>query len=102
MRTSGMNALTRVMGRLAITYNVKDRRAAEVSAIVVRLAQGDASPLKDFALRLGIGKRDVPFFAAVSLLFHASLAVEAIRLWARERGYEAIAVWALQNGCPPP
>ena len=31
---------------------------------------------------------DIARVAAVSLLFHASLALEAIRLWARERGYE--------------
>ena len=68
----GVTALSGVMGRLALTYNVKDRRAAEVSALVMRLAQGDASPLSAFALRLGIGKRDVPFFAGVSLLAHAA------------------------------
>ena len=31
---------------------------------------------------------DIARVAAVSLLFHASLALEAIRLWARERGFE--------------
>ena len=31
---------------------------------------------------------DIARVAAVSLLFHASLAAEAIRLWARERGFE--------------
>ena len=31
---------------------------------------------------------DIARFAAVSLLFHASLAVEGIRLWAQERGFE--------------
>jgi len=31
---------------------------------------------------------DIARVAAVSLLFHASLAVEAIRLWAQERGFE--------------
>merc|ERR1719424_1872400 len=31
---------------------------------------------------------DIARVAAVSLLFYASLAVEAIRLWARERGFE--------------
>ena len=31
---------------------------------------------------------DIARVAAVSLLFHASLAVEAIRLWAQERRYE--------------
>ena len=31
---------------------------------------------------------DIARVAAVSLLFHASLALEAIRLWAQERGYE--------------
>ena len=31
---------------------------------------------------------DIACVAAVSLLFHASLAVEGIRLWAQERGYE--------------
>ena len=31
---------------------------------------------------------DIAPVAAVSLLFHASLAVEAIRLWAQERGFE--------------
>ena len=31
---------------------------------------------------------DIARAAAVSLLFHASLAVEAIRLWAQERGFE--------------
>ena len=31
---------------------------------------------------------DIARVAAVSLLFHGSLAVEAIRLWARERGFE--------------
>ena len=31
---------------------------------------------------------DIARVAAVSLLFHASLALEGIRLWARERGFE--------------
>ena len=31
---------------------------------------------------------DIARVAAVSLLFHASLAVEGIRLWAQERGFE--------------
>merc|ERR1712086_1078588 len=31
---------------------------------------------------------DIARVAAVSLLFHASLAEEGIRLWAQERGYE--------------
>ena len=31
---------------------------------------------------------DIARVAAVSLLFHASLALEAIRLWAQERGFE--------------
>jgi len=31
---------------------------------------------------------DIACAAAVSLLFHASLAVEGIRLWAQERGHE--------------
>merc|ERR1711903_46213 len=31
---------------------------------------------------------DLARVAAVSLLFHASLALEAIRLWAQERGFE--------------
>ena len=31
---------------------------------------------------------DIARAAAVSLLFHASLALEGIRLWARERGFE--------------
>ena len=31
---------------------------------------------------------DIARVAAVSLLFHTSLAVEAIRLWAQERGFE--------------
>ena len=31
---------------------------------------------------------DIARFAAVSLLFHASLVVEGIRLWAQERGFE--------------
>merc|ERR1712153_70625 len=31
---------------------------------------------------------DIARAAAVSLLFHASLAAEGIRLWARERGFE--------------
>merc|ERR1712147_65234 len=31
---------------------------------------------------------DISRVAAVSLLFHASLAVEGIRLWAQERGFE--------------
>ena len=31
---------------------------------------------------------DIARVAAVSLLFHASLAVDAIRLWAQERGFE--------------
>ena len=31
---------------------------------------------------------DIARVTAVSLLFHASLAVEGIRLWAQERGYE--------------
>ena len=37
--------------------------------------------------RLG-GPLDIARVAAVSLLFHASLAVESIRLWAQERGFE--------------
>ena len=31
---------------------------------------------------------DIARVAAVSLLFHASLALEGIRLWAQERGFE--------------
>ena len=34
------------------------------------------------------GPFDIARVAAVSLLFHASLAAEAIRLWAQERGHE--------------
>merc|ERR1711938_226705 len=34
------------------------------------------------------GPVDIARVAAVSLLFHASLAAEAIRLWAHERGFE--------------
>jgi len=34
------------------------------------------------------GPADIARVAAVSLLFHASLVVEAIRLWARERDFE--------------
>merc|ERR1712086_1003193 len=34
------------------------------------------------------GPVDIARVAAVSLLFHASLAVEGIRLWAQERGFE--------------
>jgi len=34
------------------------------------------------------GPLDIARVAAVSLLFHASLAVEGIRLWAQERGFE--------------
>ena len=34
---------------------------------------------------------DIARIAAVSLLFHASLALEAIRLWAQERGFELLA-----------
>ena len=35
---------------------------------------------------------DIARVAAVSLLFHGSLALEGIRLWAQERGYELPAV----------
>ena len=38
---------------------------------------------------------DIARVAAVSLLFHASLALEGIRLWAQERGFE---LPALQEG----
>ena len=38
------------------------------------------------------GPLDIARVAAVSLLFHASLAVEGIRLWAQERGFELPAV----------
>merc|ERR1719424_337966 len=46
---------------------------------------------------------DIARVAAVSLLFYASLAVEAIRLWARERGFELPAQpegegFAVRNG----
>ena len=38
----------------------------------MRSPQGDASPLRSFALRLGIGRRDVPFLGAISLLAHTA------------------------------
>ena len=45
------------------------------------------------------GPADIARVAAVSLLFHASLAVEAIRLWAQERGYE-LPAQPEGEGCP--
>ena len=54
------------MGPLALLYGVRDRR--EVATIIIRLCQGDASAIKENAQRLGIGLRDAPFFAALSLL----------------------------------
>ena len=42
---------------------------------------------------------DIARVAAVSLLFHASLALEGIRLWAQERGFELPAL-PEGEGCP--
>jgi len=42
---------------------------------------------------------DIARVAAVSLLFHASLALEGIRLWAQERGFELPAL-PEDEGCP--
>ena len=69
---TGTARLAKVMGKLATLYNVKDRQAGQVAAVIIRLAQGDASPLKNFALRLGIGRRDVPFLGAISMLGHSA------------------------------
>ena len=43
---------------------------------------------------------DIARVAAVSLLFHASLAREGIRLWARERGFELPALKYNLPGAP--
>ena len=42
---------------------------------------------------------DIARVAAVSLLFHASLAEQGIRLWAQERGFELPAL-PEDEGCP--
>ena len=42
---------------------------------------------------------DIARAAAVSLLFHASLAEEAIRLWAQERGFELPVQPPAGEGC---
>ena len=65
---AGFKTLADCMGTLGTMFGVKDRRTAETCAIVVRLCQGDASPLKRCSNRLGIGMRTVPFLGAVALL----------------------------------
>ena len=68
------------------------RRSRRLAAAAAAAAH---CPLTDLPLELlarVISRFDSPAdiarVAAVSLLFHASLALEGIRLWARERGYE--------------
>jgi len=66
----------------------RSRRLASASAAAARC------PLTDLPLELLARvisccvPADIARVAAVSLLFHASLAKEGIRLWARERGFE--------------
>jgi len=67
----GFKALADCMGAMGTMFGVKDRRTAETCAIIMRLCQGDASPLKRCSNRLGVGLRVVPFLGAVSLLANA-------------------------------
>ena len=66
----------------------RSRRLASAAAAAAHC------PLTDLPLELlarvisRCDPADIARAAAVSLLFHGSLAVEAIRLWARERGFE--------------
>jgi len=74
------------------------RRSRRLAAATTAAPSPDAPPpvrLLDLpteilvrALSRCYSPADIARVAAVSLLFHASLAVEAIRLWARERGFE--------------
>lgn len=64
----GFAKLVNCLGPLATRYSVKDRRAAETAAFVVRVCQGDASPLMHLHDRLGIGMRDLPLLASLVVL----------------------------------
>ena len=67
------------------------RRSLRLAAAATAAAH---CPLTDLPLELlarvisRCDPADIARVAAVSLLFHASLAAEGIRLWARERGFE--------------
>jgi len=73
---------------MSSTPQRRSRRLAAASAAAARC------PLTDLPLELlarvisRCDPADIARVAAVSLLFHASLALEAIRLWAQERGFE--------------
>lgn len=64
----GFSRLTNCLGPIATVYAIKDRRAAETSALIIRLCQGDAGPLRALHNRLGIGKRDLPLLASLVVL----------------------------------
>ena len=67
----------------------RSRRLAAAAAAAAHCPLTDL-PLELLARALSRldGPLDIACVAAVSLLFHASLAAEGIRLWAQERGFE--------------
>ena len=72
------------------------RRSRRLAAVSTALSPGTPPPTRlldlptDLLVRVisGCDPLDIARAAAVSLLFHAALAAEGIRLWAQERGFE--------------
>ncbi|GMH62295.1 hypothetical protein TrLO_g6528 [Triparma laevis f. longispina] len=65
---NGYGMIKACIAPLAKIYGVNHRKAAIVSAFVIRVAQGDLSPIMELAPTLGIGRTSIPFVAAISML----------------------------------
>lgn len=66
--SKGFEYLKACIAPLAKIYGVKHRKSNVVSAFIIRVAQGDLSPIVELAPTLCIGRTSIPFVAGLAML----------------------------------